>query len=185
MAALAVVLILGSPDAAVAQELPADRANVDRLRRQLDRMESQRRGARENLPFSWELRPRPFELNRNQLPDDAHAVIELYYDARGISSFVRLTSLDDPDLPPQYAPMLVPGSQWMRVETGKWRVELRAGYVTGPIIAFPDAEVEVGGGNVYRLTFGPDEESRARDLAREESERISRAGRNPRVSVSP
>lgn len=184
-AALAAGLLLFPLAPKALAQQPADRADVDRLRRQLDRMESGRRATLENLPFPWEHRPRPFELDHEQLPDDAHAVVELHYAARGISSFVKLTSLDSPEAPPIHAPMLVPGSQWIRVKRGNWRVELLAGYVTGPVIAFPSARVEIKGGKVYRLTFGPDEEVRARDLAREESERLSRASRMPGVSVSP
>lgn len=182
---VALLSIFAFPLAAPAQPLPADRADVDQLRRRLDRMEEQRRSARAEIPFGWERRPRPFELDREQRPDDRHAVIELHYAARGVSCFVRLTPADESEARPIHAPMLVPGSQWVRLESGRWRIELLAGYVTGPIIALPVAEVEIEGGEVYRLTFGPDEEIRARDLAREESERINRAGRQPDVSVRP
>jgi hypothetical protein len=166
-------------------ELPASEANVHQLRRQLDGMQQKRQDARNKPVFSWEQNPRPLELSHAQRPGRDHAVLELHYAAREIPCFVRLTPADKSGHSAIHAPMLVRASQWIKLPKGEWRIEILAGYVTGPIIALPEAIVAVDGGKVYRLTFGPDEEILARDLAREASARVRKAGRLPRVRVAP
>lgn len=162
-------LAAGAPGRASAVEAPPARAaNIRQLEKQLDSLEQERRDNELSRPFGWEQNDRPFvELGREVKVDDESSIVELRYDARQVPCFVTLRDVDDGDVPERRAPMVIRGSQWMRLRPGNWEIRIYSGYATGPIVEFDPATVQVQRGKVYRLTFGTDQEEKAKDLMRE------------------
>lgn len=137
------------------------------LRHQLNRMETERRGIEANRPFGWEENFRPFELKFDASKDRENGVVELRYEAREVPCFVMLEREGGAKATAVQAPMVIPGSQWVRVAEGTWNVRLFAGYATGPVVEFASSPVEIEAGKVYQLMFGTEEELAARDMLRD------------------
>jgi hypothetical protein len=185
---LAVLLAVGAllPGEARAQSEGAEPLpDAATLRKRLDTMEQQRREAEANRPFLWEVNERPLDLGRKTEINRQSALVELRYEAAEIPCFVAFQRADKPDSRPVQAPMGLRGSQWLRLDPGKWNVRFVAGYATGPVLSYPPSEIEVKGGKVYRLTFGEDHERRVRGRARDEALEPARRNRASGVTVSP
>jgi hypothetical protein len=201
---LTVALALAAP--ARGQQGPEALPDVQQLREQLNRRESERGGmsadaqqlsgqlnqrekARRDIeaerPFGWEENFRPFDLKFDASADRKNGIVELRYEARELPCFVVLEREGGDGAKRVQAPMVVPGSQWVRLERGTWNVRLFAGFATGPVVEFPASPVEVAAGKVYQLTFGTEEEIAARDKVRDAARERNEKRAERSVTVSP
>jgi hypothetical protein len=157
----------------VAQESRERRLpSVGELRRQLEKLESERREENESaVIYDWTETSAPFRDDSRA--SSRSALIQLNHSADAMRCAWTFKRAGGENEEPIRALLDTKGSEWIRVPEGEWTLQLRAAEPGGEPVDFRPQSISIRGGRAYRLGFGERESAliKQRQRALRERER--------------